>query len=72
MGSNGSIVDKAITIASIAHLGQKRKADGAPYISHPMRVAMILARNGFSKETIAAACVYDVLEDTDYPPGQLK
>ena len=72
MNLNGSLVDKAITIASIAHLDQTRKADGTPYISHPMRVAMTLARHGFSEETIAAACVHDVLEDTDYLPEQLQ
>ncbi|MBU2035788.1 MAG: HD domain-containing protein, partial [Candidatus Omnitrophica bacterium] len=33
---------------------------------------MNLAKHGFSEETIAAACVHDVLEDTDYPPEQLK
>jgi (p)ppGpp synthase/HD superfamily hydrolase len=72
MKLTGCIIDKAITIASIAHLEQKRKADGTPYVAHPMRVAMTLAKHGFSEETIAAACVHDVLEDTDYSSEQLQ
>jgi len=72
MNIKKSLVDKAITIASIAHLGQKRKGDGSPYIAHPMRVAMTLARHGFSDEVIAAACVHDVLEDTDYSAERLQ
>jgi len=72
MKSKRSIIDKAVTIASIAHLRQKRKADGTPYIAHPMRVAMALARYGFSEETIAAGCTHDVLEDTDYSLEQLR
>jgi (p)ppGpp synthase/HD superfamily hydrolase len=66
------LIDRAITIASLAHSGQKRKADGSPYIAHPMRVAMMLARHRFSDAVVAAACVHDVLEDTDYGEKRLK
>jgi len=36
-------IQKAITKASILHLGQKRKGDGSPYILHPYSVAFILS-----------------------------
>ncbi|HMB46137.1 MAG TPA: hypothetical protein VKL21_09970 [Candidatus Methanoperedens sp.] len=37
------IIQKAINIASEKHLGQKRKADGLPYIVHPFAVAWLLS-----------------------------
>jgi len=34
------IIQKAINIASEKHLGQKRKADGLPYIVHPLETVL--------------------------------
>ena len=66
------IVEKALRIMLLAHGQQVRKTDGSPYIIHPMMVAKKLARLGFSDETIAAALVHDVLEDTDVTEQQLR
>ena len=66
------IVQKALRIMLLAHGQQVRKTDGSPYIIHPMMVAKKLARLGFSDETIAAALVHDVLEDTDVTEQQLR
>ena len=30
-----TIIDRAATLAAIAHEGQVRKQDGSPYIAHP-------------------------------------
>ena len=67
-----SLIEKAIRIATEAHSGQMRKADGMAYITHPIAVALKLAKHGFSDIVIAAALVHDVLEDTDYPVNKFK
>ncbi|MBU3759208.1 MAG: bifunctional (p)ppGpp synthetase/guanosine-3',5'-bis(diphosphate) 3'-pyrophosphohydrolase [Candidatus Omnitrophica bacterium] len=57
---------EAVSFAARAHEGQKRRDGQTPYISHPMRVAMILRHLfGVKDETVlAAAVLHDVLEDT--------
>lgn len=67
-----SLIEKAIRIAASAHFGQTRKADGMPFITHPIAVALKLAKHGFPDIVVAAALVHDVLEDTDYPTDKLK
>ncbi|MEL7298490.1 MAG: bifunctional (p)ppGpp synthetase/guanosine-3',5'-bis(diphosphate) 3'-pyrophosphohydrolase, partial [Pseudomonadota bacterium] len=54
----------AYEFGAAAHHGQKRKS-GQPYISHPVAVATILADMRMDHETIAAAILHDVIEDTD-------
>lgn len=50
--------------AKMKHKEQKRES-GEEYITHPLNVAYILASLGFDDETIEAALLHDVLEDTD-------
>jgi len=58
-------IQKAIKRASILHLGQKRKSDGSPYISHPYSVAFILAHYTDDEDLVVAGLLHDVLEDVD-------
>ena len=58
-----SMIEKAYRIADKAHANQKRKS-GEPYIIHPLCVAIILADLEMDKETLAAAILHDVVEDT--------
>ena len=60
-----SIIEKAMQLALEAHEGQTRKDSDTPYITHPVAVALLVARYGFSETVIASALVHDVLEDTD-------
>lgn len=60
---NTELISRAIKLAVLVHQDQKRK-DGAPYISHPLIVGMILSQYGFDEETIVAGILHDVIEDT--------
>ena len=58
-----SLLERAYAVAKEAHGDQKRHS-GEPYITHPVEVAIILAELEMDKETIIAALLHDVVEDT--------
>lgn len=64
-------VREAALFAAEAHIGQYRKS-GEPYVFHPLAVARILAEVRFDHETVMAALLHDVIEDTEYTKEQLK
>ena len=53
----------AFEYADKCHEGQKRKS-GEPYIIHPLAVAQIVADQKLDSESIIAALLHDVIEDT--------
>lgn len=53
----------AYLVARDAHQGQTRSS-GEPYITHPVAVARILAEMHLDNETLIAALLHDVIEDT--------
>jgi len=57
------LILKAFDFACEAHKNEKRKT-GEPYIIHPIAVAKTLIDLGLDKETISAALLHDVVEDT--------
>jgi len=67
-----TLVEKASSIAEEAHMGQTRKLGGGPYVEHPRAVAKLLEEAGCDEETVAAARVHDVLEDTSYGEERLR
>ena len=58
------LIQKAYNYAIEKHGDQKRKS-GEPYIIHPTNVAYTIAEIGLDEQTICAALLHDVVEDTD-------
>ena len=58
------LIMKAYNLAAEKHKDQKR-GSGEPYIIHPLNVAYILASIGMDDNTLCAAILHDVVEDTD-------
>lgn len=58
------LIERAYLLAAQAHAKQKRNS-GRPYIEHPLEVAGLLVDLGMDTESIAAALLHDVVEDTD-------
>ena len=57
-------VRRAYYCAEQAHVGQTRRS-GEPYVTHPLAVANILADMHMDHQSLAAAMLHDVIEDTD-------
>ena len=64
-------ITQAYCFARDAHEGQKRRS-GEPYIIHPVAVAQILAEMGMDADSICAALLHDVVEDTPVTSQQVK
>lgn len=68
------IWQQAADLAASKHSGQKKHAGAAPYIAHPVRVALI-ASCSFGcceQDVVAAALLHDLLEKTDASPEWLR
>ncbi|WP_105253832.1 bifunctional GTP diphosphokinase/guanosine-3',5'-bis pyrophosphate 3'-pyrophosphohydrolase [Pseudoalteromonas sp. T1lg75] len=65
-----ALVQKAYVVAREAHEGQFRSS-GEPYITHPVEVTQILANMKLDHETLMAALMHDVIEDTDFSQQDL-
>jgi guanosine-3',5'-bis(diphosphate) 3'-pyrophosphohydrolase len=62
-GVDRDLVGRAFQAAAAAHEGQLRRS-GEPFIKHPWGVAKICAELRLDEQTIAAALLHDVVEDT--------
>ena len=62
-GADLDVIDRAYVYSARVHAGQMRLS-GEPYLSHPLEVAAILADMKLDVESIAAALLHDVIEDT--------
>lgn len=63
----------AALYAAQKHRDQTRKDLRTPYINHPLGVANLLAEVGVTDiDTLIAALLHDVLEDTDTQPGEIE
>ena len=61
----------AAEFADRAHAGITRKS-GEPYILHPIAVTALLADMQMDAESLAAALLHDVIEDTEFDKQDLS
>ncbi|MEF1288322.1 bifunctional GTP diphosphokinase/guanosine-3',5'-bis pyrophosphate 3'-pyrophosphohydrolase [Vibrio sp. M260118] len=62
---------QSYVVAKDAHEGQTRSS-GEPYIIHPVAVSRILAEMRLDIETLQAALLHDVIEDTEVTKEELE
>ena len=65
------LIMKAYEFAKEKH-GEQLRMSGEPYIVHPVQVAYILADLKLDDNSICAALLHDVIEDTDVTQKDLK
>lgn len=65
-----NLVRRAYFYAEQAHDGQRRRS-GEAYVSHPLSVASILANMHMDHQSLMAAMLHDVIEDTGIPKEAL-
>lgn len=66
-----NLVKRAYYYADQAHDGQKRRS-GEPYITHPLAVANVLANMHMDHQSLMAAMLHDVIEDTGISKSALS
>ena len=64
-------IEKAFAIADEAHKEQRRRS-GEPYIIHPLAVATILSDMGMDTDSLCAALLHDVVEDTPTTAKEIR
>ena len=64
-------VNKAYNFACEAHSGQYRSS-GDPYVTHPIAVASILSSFRMDEDSLSAAMLHDVIEDTGIPKSLIE
>jgi (p)ppGpp synthase/HD superfamily hydrolase len=62
----------AVAYAVEQHAGQRRDADGAPFVLHPLEVARLLDGVGAPDHVVAAGVLHDTLEKTAAVPADLR
>ena len=67
---NEALLNKAYVYAMQKH-GKQKRANGDPYISHPLEVAAILTDMRLDEATIAVALLHDTIEDTTATRGEI-
>ena len=70
-GADADLLRRAYAVADHWHAGQTRKS-GAPYVTHPLAVAILLAEIGMDTTTLVAALLHDTVEDTGLTIGEVK
>ena len=61
----------ACDFADLAHSGITRKS-GEPYVLHPIAVSCILAHMRLDADTLMAALLHDVIEDTEFSKTDIE
>jgi (p)ppGpp synthase/HD superfamily hydrolase len=66
------ITRRALHFAADRHRGQRREADDAPFILHPLEVAQLLRGRDYPDAVVAAGVLHDVIEDADVEFEELR
>jgi (p)ppGpp synthase/HD superfamily hydrolase len=66
------ITRDALEFAAARHTGQRRLADHAPFILHPLEVAHLLRGRDYPDEVVAAGVLHDVIEDAGVSRAELE
>src|SRR5689334_3993847 len=70
-GVDRELIRRAFDFAELHHRGQSRRS-GEEFVNHPWAVAQICAELHLDEQTIAAALLHDVVEDTDVELDELR
>ncbi|MDR1565359.1 MAG: bifunctional (p)ppGpp synthetase/guanosine-3',5'-bis(diphosphate) 3'-pyrophosphohydrolase [Oscillospiraceae bacterium] len=65
------LISEAYSYARASH-GEQLRASGEPYIVHPVSVACILVEIGMDTDSIIAALLHDVVEDTPVTAEEIE
>src|SRR3954463_5559797 len=66
------VTRRALEFAAARHRGQRREADRAPFILHPLEVAQLLRGRDYPDEVVAAGVLHDVIEDAHVEFDELR
>jgi (p)ppGpp synthase/HD superfamily hydrolase len=66
------LAQDAVDFAQAHHEGQRRDADDAPFVVHPLEVAVLLRDAGYPDHVVATGALHEVLEDTDVDKHELE
>ena len=69
---NMKLIEKAIIFAKKFHGKQMRKTGDAPFYSHPLEVARMVAQYYCKTDVIVAAILHDVVEDSECTVALIK
>ena len=61
-----------MAFAAERHAGQRRQADGAPFIVHPIEVGSLLYEAGAADDVIAAGVLHDTIEKASADRAELR
>src|SRR6187551_3970812 len=70
-GVDKELLARAFRVAAAAHEGQTRSS-GEPFVHHPWAVAKICAELHLDEQSLAAALLHDVVEDTETDPDDVR
>lgn len=66
-----TLLDQAYQFAKKQH-GSTKRESGEPYITHPLAVAIILAKSELGPDTLIAGLLHDTIEDSNAKPELIK
>jgi (p)ppGpp synthase/HD superfamily hydrolase len=66
------VTSAALEFAVALHRDQRRDSDAAPFILHPLEVAILLHNRGYDDEIVAAGLLHDAVEATEATLGDVR